>query len=77
MMKRPSLCLIRCRCPLGTCMALICSQRNRMPNSANSRPASLLKAGAVGGGSQADAERLEHRLPFVRHVDAAVGALSP
>lgn len=77
MMKRPSLCLIRCRCPLGTCMALICSQRNRMPNSANSRPASMLKVMAFGGGSQADAERFEHRLLFVRHLDAAVGALSP
>lgn len=77
MMKRPSLNMIRRRCPRRPGMSLICSQLTGMPNSANSRPASIPEAMALGGGSQADADRFEYRLPFVCNLDAAVGALSP
>lgn len=77
MMKRPSLSLIRRKCPLGTCMALICSRRNGSPNSADSRPVSRLIAVATGEKSQAVAGRPELQLPLVRNVDPTVGALSP
>ena len=47
MMKRPSHCLIRRRCPFGTCMALICLQRKSSPNSADGLPVPRLNAAAT------------------------------
>ena len=76
-MKRPSLCLIRRRCPFGTCMALICPQRKSSPNSADGLPASRLKAAATDEKGQAFAGCPELRSPLLSHVDYALGALSP
>ena len=76
MMKRPSLGLIRRRCPFGTCMALICPQRKSSPNSADGLPVSRLKAAATDGKGQAFAGCPELRGPLLSHVNHAVGALS-
>lgn len=77
MMKRPSLCLIRSGCLPGTCMAPICAQRNRSPNSADSVAVPRLKAAATGEKNQAVGGRPELRWPSVRQVDHTLGALSP
>jgi hypothetical protein len=77
MMQRPSLCLIRRRCPFGTCMALICPQRKTSPNSADGIPDSRLKAAATYEEGQAFAGSPELRGPLLSHVNHAVGALSP
>jgi hypothetical protein len=77
MMKRPSHCLIRRRCPFGTCMALICPQRKSSPNSADGLPVSRLKAAATDEEGQAFVGCPELRCPLLSHVNHALGALSP
>jgi hypothetical protein len=77
MMKRPSLCLTRCRCPPGTGVTPICAQWNGSPDSADTVAVPWLKAAATGGKSQAIGRNLELRWPYVRQVDHTLGALSP
>ena len=77
MMKRPSLCLIRRRYQLGTCMVLVCSQRNCSPNSIDHRTVSRLEVLAFAEKGQALAGRSEPQLPLVCNVKPIVGALSP